>query len=403
MTKVLKKEKINYLKGSKPYLDNTISYDNISNNNISNNNISNNNISNNNINTTLTNISNQLKNIAIIDKNKEFKLNSSFHIKNKNKRNNNIYSNIKSNNNNSNNSNYYINTSMNIENNQNKSNFFDITTNLEINQKFQNLREMRVFNFYILKTINYENYNINYEEIKKENVDLKENIKFLLKQIKKYQKSGLTIEDMDINRQKELENYEKKITELKMEINSYKNKIISLNKNNKELIKRNEELKEYINLNMNMSLKEEKKFNGKIKSQDIEQYYDIDAFNLNEKSYEYNNLNMVYNSNSKKNLVESENNSKLSEELLADINYEIPTGTGRNKSNYLYIKDFSINNNSKRPRANYSEGKLYCRKNVAKKYLNFDEQYSNNIRINGNKNFTYSRSHLKNNISFKKQ
>ena len=64
MTKVLKKEKINYLKGSKPYLDNTISYDNISNNNISNNNI----------NTTLTNISNQLKNIAIIDKNKEFKL-----------------------------------------------------------------------------------------------------------------------------------------------------------------------------------------------------------------------------------------------------------------------------------------------------------------------------------------
>ena len=201
MTKVLKKEKINYLKGSKPNLDNTISYDNISNNNISNNNI--NNI---NINTTLTNISNQLKNIAIIDKNKEFKLNSSFHIKNKNRRNNNINSNIKSNNN-SNNSNYYINTSMNIENNQNKSNFFDITTNLEINQKFQNLREMRVFNFYILKTINYEDYNINYEDIKKENIDLKENIKFLLKQIKKYQKSGLTIEDMDINRQKELENY----------------------------------------------------------------------------------------------------------------------------------------------------------------------------------------------------
>lgn len=395
MTKVLKKEKINYLKGSKPYLDNTISYDNISNNNISNNNINNNNI-----NITLTNISNQLKNIAIIDKNKEFKLNSSFHIKNKNKRNNNFNSNIKSNNNNnSNNSNYYINTSMNIENNQNKSNFFDITTNLEINQKFQNLREMRVFNFYILKTINYESYNINYEDIKKENVDLKENIKFLLKQIKKYQKSGLTIDDMDINRQKELENYEKKINELKMEINTYKNKIISLNKNNKELIRRNEELNDFINSNLN--LKESRnKYNGSINNQEkeIEQFYDIDAFN--EKSYEYNNLNMVY--NSKKNLIESDNNSKLSEELLADINYEIPTG--RNKSNFLYIKDFSINN-IKKPRTNYSEGKLYCRKNVGKKYLNFnDDPYSsNNIRINGNKNFTYSRSHLKNNISFKKQ
>ena len=395
MTKVLKKEKINYLKGSKPNLDNTISYDNISNNNISNNNI--NNI---NINTTLTNISNQLKNIAIIDKNKEFKLNSSFHINNKNRRNNNINSNIKSNNNNSNNSNYFINTSMNIENNQNKSNFFDITTNLEINQKFQNLREMRVFNFYILKTINYEDYNINYEDIKKENIDLKENIKFLLKQIKKYQKSGLTIEDMDINRQKELENYEKKINELKKEINTYKNKIISLNKNNKELIKRNVELNDFINSNLN--LKESRirnKYNGSINSQEkeIEQFYDIDAFN--EKSYEYNNLNMAY--NSKKNLIESENNSRLSEELLADINYEIPTG--RNKSNFLYIKDFSINN-SKRPRINYSEGKLYCRKNVGKKYLNFnDESYSNNIKINGNKNFSYSRSHLKNNISFKKQ
>lgn len=385
MTKVLKKEKINYLKGSKPYLDNTISYDNISNNNISNNNI----------NTTLTNISNQLKNIAIIDKNKEFKLNSSFHIKNKNKRNNNITSNIKSNNNNSSNSNYYINTSMNIENNQNKSNFFDITTNLEINQKFQNLREMKVFNFYILKTINYENYNINYEEIKKENIELKENIKFLLKQIKKYQKNGLTIEDMDINRQKELENYEKKINELKMEINLYKNKIISLNKNNKELINRNEELNEFINNN----LKEERrnKYNRKINNQEIDQFYDIDAFN--DKSYEYNNLNIVY--NNKKNLIESENNSKLSEELLADINYEIPTG--RNKSNFLYIKDFSLNN-SKRPRTNFSEGKLYCRKNVGKKYLNFnDESYNNNSKINGNKNFTYSRSHLKNNISFKKQ
>ena len=390
MTKVLKKEKINYLKGSKPYLDNTLSFDNISNNNISNNNINNNNI-----NTTLTNISNQLKNIAIIDKNKAFKLNSSFHLKNKNKRNNNINSNIKSNNNSSN-SNYYINTSMNIENNQNKSNFFDITTNLEINQRFQNLREMRVFNFYILKTINYENYNnINYEDIKKENVELKENIKFLLKQIKKYQKSGLTIEDMDINRQKELENYEKKINELKMEINTYKNKILSLNKNNKELIKRNEELNDFINLN----LKEESrnKYNGKINNQEIEQFYDIDAFNEN--SYEYNNLNIVY--NNKKNLIESENNSKLSEELLADINYVIPTG--RNKSNFLYIKDFSINN-SKRPRTNYSEGKLYCRKNVGKKYLNLnDEPYNNNIKINGNKNFTYSRSHLKNNISFKKQ
>ena len=220
MTKVIKKEKVNYLRGIKTYLDNTISFDNISNNNISINNI----------NTTLTNISNQLKNIEIDDKNKEFKLlNSSFHINNKNFKNNNI-SNKKKNINNINNinntNNNYINTSMNIENNYNKSNFFDITANLEINQKFQDLQIIKVFNFNILNKLNYDNCITNIDEIKKENIELKENIKFLLKQIKKYQKNGITIEDMNLNRQQELENYQKQIKELKQEIISYKNKII---------------------------------------------------------------------------------------------------------------------------------------------------------------------------------
>ncbi len=212
MIKAMKKEKISYLKPSSR--TNTNIEDIIYSEDYQNNN------TNNDINTTLTNISNQLKNIALIDKSKELKLlNSSFRTKRLNYNSNpNIINNINNNN--------YINSSLNIENNQNnqnKSNFFD-TSNLDINNKFQNLQKKRVCDFLILKSIKYENYN--YDEIQKENDELKENIKFLLKQIKKYQKSGLTIEDMNVNREQKMEKLEKEISELKKELNSYRNQII---------------------------------------------------------------------------------------------------------------------------------------------------------------------------------
>ena len=406
MTKVIRKEKVNYLRGVKTYLDNTISFDNISNNNI--------NI--NNINTTLTNISNQLKNIAIVDKNKEFKLlNSSFHINNNNFKNN-ITSNKKKNINNINNinntNNNYINTSMNIENNYNKSNFFDITANLEINQKFQDLQIIKVFNFYILKKLNYDNCITNIDEIKKENMELKENIKFLLKQIKKYQKNGITIEDMNLNRQQELENYQKQIKELKQEIISYKNKIVSLINNNKELIKDNKELREFIDISIsktNINKNNEKDFKSlnnsrnkyslKNKKLEYEQFYDIAGFD--EKNLEYNNLNAVYNYKNKNNL-ESDNNSKLSEELLADINCEITSG--RNKSYFLYNQNYTTRlNHDKKQRTNFSEGKLYCKKNVGIKHLNINDESYYNTKKNSNKNISYSKNHFNNNNSLKNQ
>ena len=391
MTKFLRKEKMNYLKGAKVYLDNTISYDN---NIPNNNNLSN---KNNNINTTLTNISNQLKNIAIVDKNKEFKLlNSSFRVTNKNTRNNIISSN---NNNN-------FNSSLNIENNQNqnKSNFLDITGNSEINKKFQGLQKSKVFNFYILNQLTSDNdkEDINYEEIKKENSDLKENVKFLLKQIKRYQKSGLTIEDMDVTRQQEFENLEKQINELKQDITKYKNKIILLDSNNKKLMKENADLKNYINISINnikfnsqkemqnkmSNIYKNKEFNNiQNQNKNIEQFYDIGAFD--EKNLEYNNLNNIYNN--------INHNSKLSEELLEDIANE-----ENDNKNFLYIKEYSNHaNRFRRPRINFSEGKLYCRKNIGKRFLNFNDDPYNTKKSNNN-NFTYSKSYLKNNISFKK-
>ena len=404
MTKFLKREKINYLKGTKTYLDN-LSYDNISCNNISNNNI----------NTTLTNISNQLKNIAVVDKNKEFKLlNSSFRAYNKNPRNNIFSNNIN-----------LINSSLNLENNQNQ-NFFDLTSEM-MNQKFQNLQKTKVFNFFILKSENNENLNL--DEIKNENNELRENVKFLLKQIKKYQKSGLTIEDTNanLNRQQEIQNLEKEINDLKQEINKYKNKIISLNNSNRELVKENDELKNFININLKkINAQKEKEYkimnnnNNSGKSKEFngltggfDQYYDIGGFE--DKNIEYKNLKTVFNNNTikmkninnKENYDYNNNNSKLSEELFADVNNEIRTIKNNNKNNYLYIREYSNHiGRIGKQRNNYSEGKLYCRKNIGKRNLSFNEDhFKKNINIkintNNNNNYTYSKSCLRNNISFK--
>ena len=412
MTKILKREKVNYLKGAKTYLDN-LSFDNNNNNNMSSNNI----------NTTLTNISNQLKNIAV-DKNKQFKLiNSSNRANNRNTRNNITYNNMN-----------HINVSeLNIDNNQNH-NFFELTANSEMPipyQKFQNLQKMRVFNFFILKTIN--NDKMNFDEIKNENDELKENVKFLLKQIKKYQKIGLTIDDTDDNKQQEIQNLEKELNDLKKEINTYKNKIILLNNSNKELVKENGELKNFINISLKtMNLQKEKEYNiinNNIKrkkkefnglknkhrgSGEFDRYYDIERFE--DKNSEYKNLKTVFNNYDKKikNFIDNDNydnyddyNVKLSEELLADINNKTTTINDNNK--YSYTKEYSNHiNRVPKPRINVSEGKLYCRKNIAKRNLSFNADHYNkkNININNNDNnnkFTYSKGFLSHNISYKNE
>ena len=336
----MKKEKISYLKPSSR--TNTNIEDIIYSEEYQNNN------TNNDINTTLTNISNQLKNIAFIDKNKEQKLlNTSFRVTNRNK---------------------------------NVNSFFDIT-NIDNNtsQKFQSLKPKRVFNFFIAKNIKYENPN--FEEIQKENLELKENIKFLLKQIKKYQKSGLTIEDMNVNREQKMEKLEKEISELKKELNSYRNQIMILNTNNQKLNDENQELKEYIN-NIN-ELKESQ-------NQFIEKKIDLRENNIS--NYKEPNNNFVYKSkkknlNNEKNENEEENNmnsnSKLSEELLYEINKELLHGKMVENKNKSY----------------FSEGKLYQRKNIIKN-ISFNYEPNNMNRRNDNyrinKKYTYSKNITKN-------
>ena len=333
MIKVVKKEKINYLKPSQKNTINNIEdiqysneYQNINTNN------------NNDINTTLSNISNQLKNIAIIDKTKEQKLlNTSFRASNRNK---------------------------------NLNSFFD-TTNIESGQRFHNLQSKKVFNIFFPKNIKYEDINI--DDTQKENMELKENVKFLLKQIKKYQKSGLTIEDMNISREQKIEKLEQEIIELKNELNDYKNQLLVSHDNNEALKKENQQLKEYIN---NITMKESNE--RKNKFDELEK----DNFKNTNNKFMYKNYRKV---NIEKNEEEEENemnsNSKLSDELLYEINKELLQS--KNKVNKMKNKSY------------LSEGKLYTRKNVGKnlsfnyepKNINIFNKYKNNRKFNHSNNF----------------
>ena len=344
MIKVAKKEKINYLKPSSKTSINTI------NNNINNiediqysNEYQNLNTNNSNdINTTLSNISNQLKNIAIIDKTKEQKLlNSSFRVTNRNK---------------------------------NLNSFFD-TTNIESNQKFHNLQRKKVFNIFFPKSLKYENINI--DETQKENLELKENVKFLLKQIKRYQKSGLTIEDMNINREQKIQQLEQEILELKNELNSYKEQLLISHENNESLKKENQQLKEYMNIYDNINIKESNERKNK--------FDEIEKDNIN------NNNKYIYKNNRKTNIDKNEeeeneinSNSKLSDELLYEINKEL-----------LQSKN---NENKYKNKSYLSEGKLYTRKNIGKNLsFNYEPKKINIFnKYKTNRKFNYSNNLVKN-------
>ena len=341
--KVVKKEKINFLKPSSK--TNIYNVEDI----IYSNEYQNTNSNNKDINTTLSNISNQLRNIALIDKNKEQRLlNSSFRVTNRNK---------------------------------NINSFFD-TTNIELNQRFHNLQKKKVFDIFLPKNIKYENFSL--DEIQKENLELKENVKFLLKQIKKYQKSGLTIEDMNVNREQLMEKLEQEISILKKELNSYKNQLLILNNNNEELKAENLELKEYINSLNNKELNEiknkyDEKYLDELGENNLKKYNQINNY-----AYKNKNINNIEkNENEEDN--ENNSNSKLSDELLYDINKELMGG-----------KHIEIKNKNK---SYLSEGKLYTRKNVIKN-LSFNNE-PNNINIlkqknKSNKKFTYTKNFLKN-------
>ena len=90
----------------------------------------------------------------------------------------------------------------------------------------------------------YNIYLLNKNDLRKKNYILKENLKFLLNEIKKYKNTEISNDD------KFIKEYENKIEYYENEINKYKKDIIILKEKYNEVIKENQELKKYIKRNI---------------------------------------------------------------------------------------------------------------------------------------------------------
>lgn len=113
------------------------------------------------------------------------------------------------------------------------------------------LKEYKKINYCLIHIISFEiiaDKNIillNKEDLRKKNFILKENLKFLLNEIKNYKKNEI----FDINSQ--MKEYENKIEYYINEINKYKKDIVILNNKYNDALKENKELKEYIQFEIN--------------------------------------------------------------------------------------------------------------------------------------------------------
>ena len=193
------------------------------------------------------------------------------------------------------------------------------------------LMTSRTNSFYI-KATKYSNVN-NENEIRQENLNLKENIKFLLGQIKKYQKSGIAIEECNksiiVNNEIEISNrYKKLLNEKEEEINKINNnyqvelksileKVSNLEKEYNNLKAKYNDLKKKYNKEMEFKEKEKNKINYYINegikmnnSEILENNSMNHNFNLNEEYlFKNKNLNLNFENENSKNIENIENNN----------------------------------------------------------------------------------------------
>ena len=181
------------------------------------------------------------------------------------------------------------------------------------NNKNQIKLKINKNNSFSIKAMNLNEKN----ELKKENENLKGNIKFLLGQIKKYQKSGINIED-------DYKNNFNIIIEKDNEIKKLNKKILFLEQEIKEIKEKYNELKIKYEMNINNNIINNTNSNG----------------NSNNISMSFNE-NKLYQYNSKKNNFYNYENSKNNLDNLDNINF--------NSRKFIFHKarhttDFSYNN-----------------------------------------------------------
>ena len=237
----------------------------------------------------------------------------------------------------------------NIEENNNKT-YFKLPNNT------LNKERLIIYNnnsFSILGIISKNNKILNNEfEIKQENLNLKENIKFLLNQVKKYQKSGMSIDEFNKN------------------INDDKNDII--NKLNNIIDEKEKEI-ENIRKNYQIEIKSvlEKISILEIQYQNLKKKYDELK---NKKNNEIDNKENYYNND-----IDKGNNSEILENINKNINLEFNQKQHLFRNKKMNILDSNIEN-SKNTEDNYSNKKIEKRYTFHRAHHTTD--FTNNLKIN---------------------
>ena len=195
---------------------------------------------------------------------------------------------------------------------------------------------------------NYISFSNNESELKQENKNLKENIKFLLSQVKKYQKSGISIEESKYNNNIQDNEYINKlkniINEKEKEINEIKNIY------QKEI---NTNLRQLTNIEMqNRNLKN--KYNDiKNKYNDLKNKYNEENDHKEKNRFYYFNDEIIKMNNSE--IIENNRNSNFELNPKRQIFRTKPKSQIENSKN---IEDNNYSNKNKEKRFTYHKANL---------------------------------------------
>lgn len=172
--------------------------------------------------------------------------------------------------------------------------------------------------------------NENKLNLKKKNLILKENLKFLLNEVKKYKKNEQNNTQVK-EYEKQMEYYINELDKYHKEINIMKEKLLSV-------IKENEELKEYINTELH-NLNNSQLFNSICKTETNKPtLYKSNKINKL-KSFKYLNLDL-------KNYLDKEKKLNTDKSINGKKTSRNKFKVNINNNNYLLIEDNNINNNS---------------------------------------------------------
>ena len=195
---------------------------------------------------------------------------------------------------------------------------------------------------------NYISFSNNESELKQENKNLKENIKFLLSQVKKYQKSGISIEESKYNNNIQENEYINKlkniINEKEKEINEIKNIY------QKEI---NTNLRQLTNMEMqNRNIKN--KYNDiKNKYNDLKNKYNEENDHKEKNRFYYFNDEIIKMNNSE--IIENNRNSNFELNPKRQIFRTKPRSQIENSKN---IEDNNYSNKNKEKRFTYHKANL---------------------------------------------